>query len=131
MPESIPTRKREGDLVPDVTFRLRRDGACSRITLLLPDGNGEFTRQMGMLVDKSDENLGQRSWRYSMLARDKKIEKLFAEPDKPGDPFEGTRCVSGAAPAPGRRRSAACVTHPISTTGTPPTTCASSWALTT
>lgn len=56
--------------------------------LLLPDGNGEFTRQMGMLVDKSDLNFGQRSWRYSMLVRDKRIEKMFIEPDKPGDPFE-------------------------------------------
>jgi len=37
---------------------------------LLPDGNGEFTRKMGLLVDKSDLNFGQRSWRYSMLVRD-------------------------------------------------------------
>ena len=55
---------------------------------LLPDGNATFTRGMGMLVDKSDLNFGQRSWRYSMLVRDGVIEKLFAEPDKPGDPFE-------------------------------------------
>ncbi len=55
---------------------------------LLPDGNAEITRGMGMLVDKSDLNFGARSWRYSMLVRDGTIEKLFAEPDKPGDPFE-------------------------------------------
>ena len=55
---------------------------------LLPDGNAEFTRGMGMLVDKSDLNFGARSWRYSMLVRDGIIEKMFAEPDKPGDPFE-------------------------------------------
>ena len=55
---------------------------------LLPDGNATFTRGMGMLVDKSDLNFGQRSWRYSMLVRDGVIEKLFVEPDKPGDPFE-------------------------------------------
>jgi peroxiredoxin len=55
---------------------------------LLPDGNGAFTRGMGMLVDKSDLNFGARSWRYSMLVRDGVIEKLFSEPDKPGDPFE-------------------------------------------
>jgi len=55
---------------------------------LLPDGNGDFTRGMGMLVDKRDLNFGARSWRYSMLVRDGRIEKLFAEPDKPGDPFE-------------------------------------------
>ena len=56
--------------------------------LLLPDGNGEFTRQMGLMVDKRDLNFGERSWRYSMLVRDKTIEKMFIEPDKPGDPFE-------------------------------------------
>ncbi len=56
--------------------------------LLLPDGNGAFTEAMGLLVDKSDLNFGKRSWRYSMLVRDKKIEKMFLEPQKPGDPFE-------------------------------------------
>jgi glutaredoxin-like protein len=56
--------------------------------VLLPDGNGAFTEAMGMLVDKSDLNFGRRSWRYSMLVRDKVIEKMFLEPQKPGDPFE-------------------------------------------
>ncbi len=56
--------------------------------LLLPDGNGAFTEAMGLLVDKSDLNFGKRSWRYSMLVRDKVIEKMFLEPQKPGDPFE-------------------------------------------
>jgi glutaredoxin-like protein len=55
--------------------------------MLLPDGNGEFTRKMGLLVDKSDLNFGQRSWRYSMLVRDGIVEKMFIEPDEPGDPF--------------------------------------------
>ena len=56
--------------------------------MLLADGNGEFTQKMGMLVDKSDLNFGKRSWRYSMLVRDGTIEKMFIEPDQPGDPFE-------------------------------------------
>jgi glutaredoxin-like protein len=55
---------------------------------MLPDGNGEFTAGMGMLVDKSDLGFGRRSWRYSMLVRDGVIEKMFIEPRKPGDPFE-------------------------------------------
>jgi len=55
---------------------------------LLPDGNGEFTDQIGMLVDKSDLGFGKRSWRYSMLVKDGKIVKQFIEPEKPGDPFE-------------------------------------------
>jgi glutaredoxin-like protein len=56
--------------------------------LLVPDGNGEFTEKMGMLVDKSDLNFGKRSWRYSMLVRDGTIEKMFVEPNEPGDPFK-------------------------------------------
>jgi glutaredoxin-like protein len=55
---------------------------------LLPDGNGEFTQKIGMLVDKSDLNFGKRSWRYSMLVRDGVVQKAFIEPQKPGDPFE-------------------------------------------
>lgn len=54
----------------------------------LPDGNGEFTDAMGLLVDKSELGFGKRSWRYSMLVRDGVINKLFIEPEKPGDPFE-------------------------------------------
>jgi glutathione-dependent peroxiredoxin len=56
--------------------------------LLLPDGNGEFTGKMGMLVDKSDLNFGKRSWRYSMLVRNGTIEKMFVEPQETGDPFK-------------------------------------------
>jgi peroxiredoxin len=59
---------------------------------LLPDGNGEFTRKMGMLVDKSNLGFGLRSWRYSMLVNDGTIEKLFVEPGYSDncetDPFE-------------------------------------------
>lgn len=54
----------------------------------LPDGNGDFTRGMGMLVAKNDLGFGDRSWRYSMLVKDGVIEKMFIEPNKPGDPFE-------------------------------------------
>jgi peroxiredoxin len=59
---------------------------------LLPDGNGEFTRKMGMLVDKSNLGFGMRSWRYSMLVNDGIIEKTFVEEqfgdNCPVDPFE-------------------------------------------
>ncbi len=59
---------------------------------LLPDGNGEFTRKMGMLVDKSNLGFGMRSWRYSMVVNDGEIEKMFVEPgyddNCPTDPFE-------------------------------------------
>ncbi|MCG8419873.1 MAG: peroxiredoxin [Proteobacteria bacterium] len=59
---------------------------------LLPDGNGEFTRKMGMLVDKSNLGFGYRSWRYSMVVNDGVIEAMFVEPgfadNCPTDPFE-------------------------------------------
>ncbi|MFC0339004.1 peroxiredoxin (alkyl hydroperoxide reductase subunit C) [Kushneria avicenniae] len=55
---------------------------------LLADGNGEFTEGMGMLVDKTDLGFGKRSWRYSMVVRNGVIDKMFIEPQKPGDPFE-------------------------------------------
>ncbi len=54
----------------------------------MPDGNGDFSDGMGMLVDKVELGFGKRSWRYSMLVKDGVIEKMFVEPDKPGDPFE-------------------------------------------
>jgi glutaredoxin len=54
---------------------------------MLADGNAEFTRQMGMLVDKSGLGFGPRSWRYSMLVRDGVIEKIFVEPEVEGDPY--------------------------------------------
>ena len=60
---------------------------CENVTLL-PDGNGEFTDGMGMLVDKADLGFGKRSWRYSMLVKDGVVHKMFVEPQKPGDPFE-------------------------------------------
>jgi len=64
-----------------------RSQECANL-VLLPDGNGEFTGAMGMLVDKSELGFGKRSWRYSMLVRDGMIEKMFIEPEKPDDPFE-------------------------------------------
>ncbi len=52
------------------------------------DPYAEFTEAMGMSVDHRDASLGTRSWRYSMLIEDGRIEKMFIEPDVPGDPFE-------------------------------------------
>ncbi len=58
---------------------------------MLPDGNGDFTRMMGMLVKKENLGFGERSWRYSMCVEDKKIVKLFSEPGQsdncPDDPY--------------------------------------------
>ena len=64
----------------------QRAQKADRVTFL-PDGNGEFTDKMGLLVSKDDLGFGRRSWRYSMLVRDGVIEKMFIEPEEPGDPF--------------------------------------------
>ena len=59
---------------------------------LLPDGNAEFTRKMGMLVEKENLGFGMRSWRYSMVVEDGEIVKMFVEDgfgdNVAGDPFE-------------------------------------------
>ena len=72
---------------PFVMEEWAKNQECDNV-FMLPDGNGAFTEQMGMLVDKSDLNFGKRSWRYSMLVRDGVVEKMFIEPDEPGDPFK-------------------------------------------
>jgi len=64
----------------------QRTQEAGNITVI-PDGNGEFTDGMGLLVDKQDLGFGKRSWRYSMLVRDGVIEQLFEEPEQPGDPY--------------------------------------------
>jgi glutaredoxin-like protein len=64
----------------------KRSQNADRITFL-PDGNGDFSAGMGLLVGKEDLGFGKRSWRYSMLVRDGIIEKMFVEPEEPGDPF--------------------------------------------
>jgi thioredoxin-dependent peroxiredoxin len=60
--------------------------------MLLPDGSGEFTRGMGMLVKKDNLGFGSRSWRYSMYVDDGEIKKIFIEPgfsdDCADDPFQ-------------------------------------------
>ena len=65
----------------------KEDQDAENITFL-PDGNGEFSEGMGMLVDKAAIGFGKRSWRYSMLVDDGVIQKMFIEPDVAGDPFD-------------------------------------------
>ncbi len=78
-----------------VMYQWRKHLGVEKI-FMLPDGNAEFTRKMGMLVDKSNLGFGMRSWRYSMVVQDKQIEKMFVESgfsdNCPTDPFE----ISGA-----------------------------------
>ncbi|MEO9615485.1 MAG: peroxiredoxin [Nitratireductor sp.] len=46
---------------------------------LIPDGSGEFTRKMGMLVAKDNLGFGMRSWRYGAVVNDGVVEKWFEE----------------------------------------------------
>jgi thioredoxin-dependent peroxiredoxin len=59
---------------------------------LLPDGNGDFTKAMGLLVKKNNLGFGDRSWRYSMVVNDGMIEEIFTEAgfedNHAADPFE-------------------------------------------
>lgn len=59
---------------------------------MIPDGSGELTRKLGMLVKKDNLGFGLRSWRYSMYVEDQIVKKAFVEPnfsdDCPTDPFE-------------------------------------------
>lgn len=62
-----------------VMNKWKEQQGAEKITFI-PDGNGEFTRKMGMLVDKSNLGFGMRSWRYAMLVEDMQIRKTWVEP---------------------------------------------------
>ena len=55
---------------------------------VIPDGNGQFTQEMGMLCQKRDKCFGERSWRYAMIVNDGNIEVMFVEPGKKDDSAE-------------------------------------------
>ena len=63
---------------------------------MIPDGSGEFTKAMDMLVDKPAQNFGLRSWRFAMVVNDIVVEKMFVEEGKnqlglDSDPYEETK----------------------------------------
>lgn len=47
---------------------------------VIPDGSGEFTRRIGMLVQKDNLGFGARSWRYAAVVNDGVVEQWFEEP---------------------------------------------------
>ena len=59
---------------------------------VIPDGSGEFTRKMGMLIDKDNLGFGMRSWRYAAIVDDGVVEQWFEEPgfedNCDSDPYE-------------------------------------------
>lgn len=58
---------------------------------VIPDGSGEFTEKVGMLVSKQNLGFGKRSWRYAAVIDDGTVEMLFVEPGQidecPTDPY--------------------------------------------
>ena len=63
---------------------------------MIPDGSGEFTRDMDMLVHKPHLGFGYRSWRYAMVVNDMEVEKMWVEEGKNQmgldfDPYEATK----------------------------------------
>jgi peroxiredoxin len=46
---------------------------------VIPDGSGEFTRKMGMLVAKDNLGFGMRSWRYGAVVTNGIVEQWFEE----------------------------------------------------
>lgn len=69
------------------TFTMRKWMLDQKVEKLkfIPDGNGDFTQQMGMLVDMRSVCFGWRSRRYAMVVVDGVIEKIFVEPDATAD----------------------------------------------
>ena len=57
-----------------------REASGVKDVKLIPDGTGEFTRKMGMLVHKDNFGFGMRSWRYAAIINDQEIEAWFEEP---------------------------------------------------
>ena len=62
-----------------VMFQWGRHMGVEKVKLL-PDGSGEFTRKMGMLVHKDNLGFGLRSWRYAAIINDGVVEAWFEEP---------------------------------------------------
>lgn len=87
---------RQWGLAQGLEEDLTIDGPGFKQVKLLPDGAAHFTRGMGMsCVWDSERGFGERSWRYSMVVNDGKIEKMFVEDGAPTqnfgpDPFEVT-----------------------------------------
>ena len=62
---------------------------------MIPDGSGNFTRFMGMLIGKNHLGFGNRSWRYMAVIDNGVVEKFWQEPGinnegKDDDPYVET-----------------------------------------
>jgi glutaredoxin/glutathione-dependent peroxiredoxin len=56
-----------------------KDQGAGDKVLMLADGNGDFTRAVGLEFDASKYGMGKRSQRYSMLVKDGVVKALNVE----------------------------------------------------
>jgi peroxiredoxin len=56
-----------------------KDQGITDEVLMLADGNGDFTKAVGLEMDGSKFGLGQRSQRYSLVAKDGVVTQLNVE----------------------------------------------------
>jgi peroxiredoxin len=56
----------------------KQQGAGDKV-MMLADGNAEFTRAMGLVMDGTPNGMGQRSQRYSMVVDNGVIKQLNVE----------------------------------------------------
>ena len=56
-----------------------KDSGAGDDVLMLADGNGDFTKAIGLEMDGSKYGMGLRSQRYSMVVNDGKVEQLNVE----------------------------------------------------
>jgi peroxiredoxin len=57
----------------------KEHGAGGKVRMVA-DGNGDFTRAVGLEMDASGFGMGSRSKRYAMLVKDGKVTELLVEP---------------------------------------------------
>jgi peroxiredoxin len=56
-----------------------KDQGVSDEMIMLADGNGDFTKAVGLEMDGSKFGMGSRSQRYSLIAKDGVVEQLHVE----------------------------------------------------
>ncbi|MDE2486371.1 MAG: peroxiredoxin [Alphaproteobacteria bacterium] len=64
---------------PFVMKAWAKDQGIDGEILMLADGNGEFTKAIGLEMDGARVGLGQRSQRYSLVAKDGVVTQLNVE----------------------------------------------------
>ncbi len=83
--------------VNDVAVRdaWRKQAGVADYLLMLADGNGDYTRALGLDIDLSRYDMGMRAKRFAAIVEDGVLEALFVEPG-PGVTVSGAESILGA-----------------------------------